>query len=196
MNTKQTPFPEKDYWSKGSAAQGGFALFTTLIIVVIVGILAISGLRTTELNQVLAGNSIQRSRALQGAEGGLIEAERSTAAMVERRVFSSSNAADGIFSRHAIENYWWRDDEFEGAWIADEDDYPGVVDPPTYVIEEIGHYESDGGSRIVNLDRGGAQYGLRTATGREVVLYRLQSKGVGSTDGAQALVESLYIKSQ
>lgn len=179
-----------------AADERGFALFATLVIVIIVGLLAVSGLRTTELTEVLSGNSIQRSRALQAAEGGLIEAERSAQDMVQRRVFASSAATDGVFTRGAVQDQWWRDTSFSGAQEVSDNSYPGVVDPPAFVIEEVGNYESDGGSGVVNLDRGSGRYGMRTASGRQIVLYRMQSKGVGSTDDAKALIESLYVQSQ
>ncbi len=174
----------------------GFALFTTLIIVIIVGIVAVSSLRLTDMTEVLAGNSIQRSRAFQAAEGGLIEGERNATLMAQRRVFSSPGASEGIFARDSVTQYWWRNEDYEGTQVLDDAAYPGVIDPPEYIIEEIGSYVSDGGSGIVSLDRGAAGYGRRTSSGREIVLYRLQSNGVGSSKSAQAVVESLYVQNQ
>jgi type IV pilus assembly protein PilX len=174
----------------------GFALFTTLIIVIIVGIVAVSSLRLTDMTEVLAGNSIQRSRAFQAAEGGLIEGERNAALMAQRRVFSSPKASKGIFARDSVTNQWWRNEEYQGALILDDTAYRGVISPPEYIVEEIGNYVSDGGSGIVSLDRGGAGYGRRTSSGREIVLYRLQSYGVGSSTSARAVVESFYVQNQ
>ena len=174
----------------------GFALFTTLIIVIIVGIVAVSSLRLTDMTEVLAGNSIQRSRAFQAAEGGLIEGERNVALMAQSRVFSTPEASNGIFEKDSVAEHWWRNEDYTGAQVLDEAAYPGVIDPPEYTVEEIGSYISDGGSGIVSLDRGGAGYGRRTSSGREVVLYRLQSNGVGSSRSAQAVVESLYVQNQ
>lgn len=178
------------------AREKGFALFTTLVIVIIVGIVAVSSLGLTEMTEVLAGNSIQRSRAFQAAEGGLSEGEQSATLMAQSRVFSSPGAQDGIFARDSIEQYWWRNENFSGAQILDKTVYPGVVEAPSYVVEEIGNYVSDGGSGIVSLDRGGAGYGRLTSSGKEIVLYKLQSNGVGSSTSAQAVVESLYVQSQ
>lgn len=174
----------------------GFVLFTTLVIMIIVGILAVSGHRSSELTEVLAGNAIQRSRAFQAAEGALIEGELKTATRVEQRVFSSVNATDGIFARDSLADHWWREAQFSGSREIEDIEYPAVTSPPAYVVEEIGTYVSDGGSGIVSLDRGAAGYGRRTSTGREVVLYRLQSEGTGTTNAAQAVVESLYVRNQ
>lgn len=174
----------------------GFALFTTLVIVIIVGIVAVSSLRLTDMTEVLAGNSLQRSRAFQAAEGGLIEGERNAALMAQHRVFSSPTAVEGLFSRNSVTSQWWRSEEYEGALILDQSAYPGVASPPEYTVEEIGSYVSDGGSGIVSLDRGSAGYGRQTSSGREIVLFRLQSNGVGGSTSAQAVVESFYVHNQ
>jgi len=68
-----------------------------------------------------------------------------------------------------------------------------LVDSPEYVTEEIGNYLADGGSGIVSLDRGSAGYGRSTLSGRELILYRLQSVGSGSVENSRAVVESLYV---
>ncbi len=194
--TNKNKFAEPMQSISNSAHDGGFVLVTTLVIVIVVGILAISGLRTTELTEVLSGNSIQRARAFDAAEGALIEAERSIADSTGRRIVASSNASNGVFSEGAVDEVWWRTDDYAGALQVEDGSYPGVVSSPIYVVEEIGSYESDGGTGIISLDRGGASYGGLTASGKEVSLYRLQSRGVGSTNSAQAIIESLFIKSQ
>lgn len=196
MIRQKNKVPESMSCTSGSVHESGFALITTLVIVIIVGILAISSLRTTELTEVLSGNSIQRGRAFNAAQGALIEAERSIADSVGQRSFSSASASHGIFSKDAVDELWWRADDYTGALQVESGSYPGVVSSPIYVVEEIGNYESDGGTGIISLDRGGSQYGSLTASGKEVVLYRLQSKGLGSTDSAQAVVESLYVERQ
>lgn len=172
----------------------GFSLFATIVIVIIVGIIAVSGLRQTELTEVLSGNAIQRSRALHATEAGLIQGERDTTQGMDQRVFSSSDADSGIFAKDSLEKKWWRDADFSGATALASDAFPGVADPPVYVVEEIGNYLSDAGTGVVSLDRGGAAYGRKTDSGRELVLYRFQASGVGSSDSARAVVESLYVK--
>ena len=196
MISQKNRIPELIPCVSGPACERGFALLTTLVIVIIVGILAISGLRTTELTEILSGNSIQRGRAFNAAQGALIEAERTIADSVGQRIFSSASASQGIFSNDAVDEQWWRAGDYVGALQVESGSYPGVVSSPIYVVEEIGNYQSDGGSGIISLDRGGAEYGGLTASGKEVVLYRLQTRGLGSTDSAQAVVESLYVERQ
>lgn len=182
---------------KAAGEQKGFALFTTLIVVIVVGIIAVSNLQTTEMTELLSGNSIQRSRAFQAAEGGVATGESESIENVKERVFSSAAALEGVYSQGSVTQYWWRNEARDsGVQVLPDGAFPGVVESPEYVVEEIGNYLADGGSGIVSLDRGAASYGRKTGSGRELVLYRLQGNGVGSTDAAQAVVETLYIKSQ
>lgn len=178
---------------KNPQYQQGFALFISLIIVLLVGIVAVSSLRITEMTEVLSGNSIERSRAFQAAEGALIEGEKSAIEMTEERIFANSTGSYGLYSSGDLPENWWRDPT-EINVTAAALEYPAVASSPTYVVEEVGDYVSDGGSGIVSLDRGSASYGRKTSSGREVVLYRLQSHGVGLTDVSQAVVESLYVQ--
>lgn len=185
--------PPAKYPSKGK--DEGFVLFTTLIIMIIVGVMAVSGLKSTESVEKLAGNSLQRSRAFLAAEGGLILGENMVPKMVAERVFSSTTSEEGVFTRDAVSKEWWDQDKFTGNHTLDKDLFPGVKAPPEFVIEEIGNYVSDGGSGIVSLDRGAGSYGRKTGGGRELVLYRLQSIGVGQRESARALLESMYVQS-
>ncbi len=177
--------------------QGGFALFTTLIVAIIVGIVAVSNFRSSELSELLAGNSIQRSRAFQAAEGSVTAGESQSIEQVNHRVFSSSFGKDGVYTFGSLNSQWWRDKtNVSGMQQLPDGTFPGVVASPSYVVEEVGGFIADGGSGIVSLDRGGASYGRKSGSGREVVLYRLQGSGVGSTEAAKAVVETVYVKSQ
>ncbi len=176
--------------------QRGIALLTTLILVILVGVVAVSGMRQTEMSEILSGNSIQRSRAFQAAEGGLMVGEQSASVAAQQRLLASNAAEDGVFSRGAVDEFWWRQETFSGSVKLDDNAFPGVVESPEYVVEEIGGYVSDAGSGVVSLDKGGASYGSQTKSGREVILYRVQTIGVGSTANAKAVVESLYVENQ
>ena len=176
--------------------ESGFALFITMIVVLLVGILAVSSFRQNQLTETLSGNSIQRSRAFTASEGALMQAENSASKLVEERVFSSTTGADKVFSNGSVDLEWWRDEDFTGAITAPASSFVGVIQQPDYIVEEIGNFESDGGTGIVNLDIGAASYGRRSTGGREVVLYRFQSMGLGSTDTTKAITESLYIQNR
>lgn len=187
---------EKYSASKKPGRQEGFVLFISLIIVLLVGIVAVSSLRITEMTESLSGNSIQRSRAFQAAEGALIEAEKSAVVMAKNRTFANPSSSNGLYSSGSLADNWWRSTNTTFVTTQPVIKYPGVFAQPSYVIEEVGNYVSDGGSGIVSLDRGSARYGSKTNSGREVVLFRLQAHGTGNTENSQAVVESLYVESR
>lgn len=186
------------YLNGGSPShrQSGLALITTLVLVILVGVISVSGMRMTEISEMLSGNSIQRSRAFQAAEGALMIGEANASLAAEKRIFASSRASEGVFSKGSVDEFWWRQGTYSGAVKLDDGAFPGVVDSPEYVTEEIGGYVSDAGSGIVSLDRGAASYGGKTKGGREVMLYRIQTFGVGSTANAKAVVESHFVADQ
>jgi len=180
----------------GASRTDGFALLTVLFIVIVVGIIASSGLRTARLVEMLSGSSIQRSRALQAAEGALIMSEREVAERLRTDAIADASGTDKLFSQGSLAGKWWLDATFGAATSVPEQTFLGVITPPRQVMEEIGTYVADGGSGIVSLDRGAAGYGRTTASGRELVLYRLQSHGTGSVASTDAVVESLYVQTR
>ena len=180
----------------GPDRERGFALVTTLAIVVIVALVIGANLRTTELAEAVSGSFIQRNRAFNSADGTLALAEGRLSGLVEERVFASSSGTGGVFSLGAPDERWWRDLDAAEAQRVPDGTFAGLADAPAWIVEEIGDYVADGGSGIVSLDRGGAGYGRSTGAGRELVLYRLQSRGSGSTDSVEAVVESLYVQTQ
>lgn len=175
-------------------SEQGLTLLATLVVVIVVGVVALSGMRLTEISEVLSGNSIQRSRALHAAEGGLSAGESIASVAAQQRKFASAGPVAGIFSKDTVADLWWRDDTFVGATELADDAFPGVLAPPKFVVEELGSYVSDGGSGIISLDRGGTAYGKLTKSGREVVLYRVQTLGVGSSSNSKAVIESMYVE--
>ena len=172
----------------------GFSLFPTLALTIIVAVVLAASLRTTELTERLSGSSIQRNRAFNAAEGGLRFGERSIVEAAGTRTFASADGADGTFAFATLDERWWSDPDFDAAVAAPEDTFVGTIAPPEHVVEEVGGYVADGGSGIVSLDRGAAGYGSKTGSGRELVLYRVQSRGSGSAAPVRAVVESLFVQ--
>lgn len=172
----------------------GFALLITVVVVLIIGVIAVSAMLVSSQSESLSGNAIQRSRAFQAADGGARLAEKKLETMLEKRVFANASGSFGIFSSDSVMKKWWRDGSFTGAHTADGVTLLGAIEQPRFIFEEIGLYSSDGGSGIVNLDVGGAAYGRASASGREVVLYRLESKGTGTTVNAGSVVETLVAR--
>lgn len=171
----------------------GFALLTTVIIVLIAGILLSGTVNTTRDTERTAGNAIQYSRAMEAAEGGAVIAQSELQSFVENRVFADETASEGIFSLDALERQWWKDTAYQGQHQVEAGKLLGVADPPRYAYELVGDFVSDGGTGVANLDIGGASYSLNSAGGREHVLYRIESYGVGSKTDVNRAIETVFV---
>ncbi len=176
-------------------AQRGYTLVSVLLIVMIIGVSAVGGMNTGMHSERLAGSAIQRDRAFQAADGGAAFAERKLQVMVGRRVFADETASEGIFSLDDPDNKWWRTATYSGEIHADTGTILGVVSPPRYIYEEIGSFVTDGGTGVSSVDIGSAVYGRTTRSGRDVVVYRIESHGLGSYSEVQSVVETVVAHS-
>jgi len=170
--------------------QGGYTLIAIVLFMVVIGGIASSGLTLSTKSENLAGNAIQRSRSFQAADGASKLAEERIEKLIKRRFFADTTATGGMFSRNSRTSQWWRKDAARGAHAVDDDAILGVVTPPRYSIEQVGQYLSDGGTGVVNLDIGGAEYGRLTTAGREILLFSVESHGKGSFDSVDTVIES------
>lgn len=196
FSKKTKPYPLAKCRHSGNtirrgAHQSGYALISVLIIVMIVGIMASGSMNLSHVSEKSAGNAIQRSRAFQAADGGAAIAENSLQTILANRVFADSTASEGVFSTDSYTQKWWRTATYAGAQQVATSAILGVVHQPRYILEEVGQYVTDGGSGVASLDLGSASYGSRSRSGRDVVIYRVESHGTGSFNEVQSVVESV-----
>jgi len=185
-----SPISSRVMFSNNRKQQGGYALIAVITIMMILGAMATGGVTLSAKTERLAGNSIQRSRSFQAADGAATLAEKRIVDLMTSRVFADDFGSTGIFARNKRDEQWWRSVDVSGGHVADSTSFLGVIAPPSYVIEQVGDYVSDGGTGIVNLDIGGAAYGRLTSGGREFLLFSVESHGEGSFDGVETVVES------
>ena len=175
--------------------QSGYTLVSVLFILFILSIMATGSMNLGDISEKSAGNAIQRSRAFQAADGGAAIAENNLMDRLGSRIYADSIASNGIFSAGTYTQKWWREPVYEGETVVEEDALLGVANPPRHLLEEVGIYATDGGTGIVGLDLGSGSYGNRSRSGREVVLYRVESHGSGSLDNIQSAIETVVIHS-
>lgn len=173
--------------------QQGYIIVSILVIVLIAGVLLSGTLRTTFFTGQTANHAIQYSRAMAAAEGGVAFAQQEILLNMGSRRFADATATDGVFSRDGIVDKWWADENFSAQQSVDANIIQGVAVSPTYVYEQVGEYVADGGTGVVNLDVGGASYGKTSAGGREHLLYKVQSYGVGSQTDVPRAIETTVI---
>lgn len=171
--------------------QRGYALVSVLILVMIVGIMATGSMNLSHVSEKSAGNAIQRSRAFQAADGGAAIAQNRLQSMLGSRIFADSSASEGVFSTDTYTSKWWRTTTYTGEQTVAATAILGVKQPPRYILEEIGQFVTDGGTGVAGLDLGSAAYGGRSRSGRDVVMYRIESHGRGSFNEVQSVVETV-----
>ena len=157
----------------------------------IVGIMASGSMNLSHVSEKSAGNAIQRSRAFQAADGGAAIAENQLQSRLGSRIFADSSASEGVFSTDSYTKKWWRTATYTGETSVGTSAILGVVEPPRYILEEVGQYVTDGGSGVASLDLGSSSYGSRSRGGRDVVVYRIESHGRGSFSEVQSVVETV-----
>jgi len=176
-------------------SERGYALFVVMSIMFLIVIAGLSSMRLSGKTEVLASSSIQRNKAFQSADAASRLASRTLEELTAQRAVADSWASDGVFQHNTVQAAWWNTAVYSGSHAAEPDAVLGVMVPPRYLYEELGSYISDGGSGVVNLDRGSANYGRLSASGREFVLYRVQSAGSGAVAGSTSVVETILAKS-
>lgn len=196
-NYNPSTYRQPSAFAGGAAKQqGGYALVVVVILMLIGGVIAAGGLDTSEKSEKLAANAIQKSRSFHAADGASYHAQARIQEFLERRVFADDAGQSGLYTRDSRPAEWWRANEGRaaneslGIHTVEDDAALGVVQPPTYSIEMVGNYLSDGGTGVVNLDIGGSAYGRTTSGGREIILFDVESHGFGSFDKVQKVVET------
>lgn len=154
----------------------GAALIIALVFLVVLTMLGVSSMRTTTLQQRMAGNVRDSTLAFQAAEAGLREAER----FLGQPTLPAFRGNDGLLRRQqdaGLASFWttydWANASIEAAPL------PGVAEPPRYVIEELPPEPGDGDS-------------LRFGALPDPVFYRVTSRAVGGTTEAVSILQATY----
>ena len=167
--------------------QRGAVLIASLLILLVLTLLAISAMRTSVLEERMAGNLRDRHLAFEAAESALRDGEAWLGAQVETPVVSADGTT-GVWTAAAPDPVteetrdWWA--EADAAWWADNGTavggLAGLADDPDYLVEELTFvpdslvrgYSAPGGERF----------------------YQITARGVGMTPTARVLVQSTFVR--
>lgn len=173
-------------------SQSGIVLVVSLIMLLLLTLIAVTGMQTTGLEEQMAGNMRDSNLAFQAAEAALVEGEKQVKAF-------SYNCINGRFRRNdincddALETYEiWENPAFN--WSAKSIEYPGnahvlgpgLADKPRYIIEDLGAAAGGSGSGSLEAGTGAEENSTRT--------YRITARGTGGTANAVARVQSVFRK--
>lgn len=162
--------------------QKGAALIVSLIILLVMTLIGISGMQTTVLEEKMAGNFKDRNMSLQAAEAALRSAENYLKVTTVLPTFDGSTLGfyqptTGIAPR-------WDDSVID--WSDTTNDvvaYAGALSnisaAPAYIIEEMLPITEAGSS-------------LEVGVAMENRYYRVTTRAVGGTDTAVVMLQSTY----
>lgn len=170
------------------ASQSGVVLVASLMFLLVMTMLGLSGMQGTSLEEKMTGTMRDRALAFQAAESALRAAEASLSPGGSLPSFTTGGA-NGFFSKSVA-----APPDLKAVWNSPNqvsrysgEDLAHVAQVPTYIIEELS-YTSGGGS-----DTGGSLRGdIPAEAGAAKTWYRVTARGTGGTDAAVVVLQSVY----
>lgn len=164
---------------RNSSSQQGMALVIGLILLLVMTLMSIAAMRTTMMQERMAGSFQDNQRAFQAAETALREGEE----ILEQAALPSFNG-QGLYESGDGRDRpdWTAMDAATDATDALEidEDVSGVAEKPQYYIERLPAAPPPGSS----LEAGTAEEGWE--------LYRVTARGFGASDISVAVLESTF----
>ncbi len=157
--------------------QSGVVLAISLILLLLLTLIGITGMQTTSLEEKMAGNTRDRNIAFQAAESTLLEAEKfiqnnTTTAVTydgSNGLLDSSDAEPNYFAS----NTWTSANS--AATPSNFGNNFGLSTDPHYVIKKIASLPANG------------SVGPRT-------IFKITARAVGSSLGTQVVLQEIYEK--
>lgn len=168
--------------------QRGMALFLSLVILLIITILGVSGLQTTTLEERMATNARDRDLAFQAAEAALRDAER----FLQVAVLGDFSNANGRYQLNAVNRPVWHGDDRRtgnGAIVysvnrpgpgAQASALPLVARQPEYFIEQYPAAVPEGGSLEAGMPADSLEF------------YRVTARGFGGREATTVVLQTTY----
>jgi type IV pilus assembly protein PilX len=168
--------------------QRGWILVIGLVVLVMLSIIAIALMRTTMMEEKMAGANRDINLAFEAAETALRGAE----------IFIESQSDDSLFATTSTGIYAQGTDPgntepnaFLTPWSATNSRIlstapAGVTTAPRYMIKKVGESGDEG-----SLNLGG--YG-ETDLSQKSVIYRITARGTGGNDSTQTVLRSHYAR--
>ncbi|MGB1189716.1 MAG: pilus assembly PilX family protein [Pseudomonadales bacterium] len=171
--------------------QDGMVLVTSLVILLILTMLALSAVQGTSIQELIARNQRDSNLAFNAAETALVEAEAVLNAMTSATYGTSSSNNPKIYDARSAGSFFV---VTEDPWASDYRNElqaftKGVTtqSPPLYIIEHISTVVSD--EDRLNLDNIGQNPNTCCTQ-----MFRITARGLGGTDSAKVILQSTYGK--
>lgn len=162
-------------------AERGVALITGLIFMVVLTLISMAAMRTTLLEEKMAGNARDIDLAFQSAEAALREGEQLLNAPT-LPLFAATGAyltSAGVGAR-VYETYWMQTHNWASDSVAVATVPTGVYTAPSYVIEQMPPSAGGGG--------GSLKAGPIVQSG----IFRVTARGVGGNSNTRIYLQETY----
>jgi len=168
--------------------QSGVVLFISLIVLLIMTIIGITGMKTTILEEKMAGNFRNANQAFQSAEAALRRSEEWLSEQPTEPEATSTGTSD-VWTLNAMDpdtdnsKEWWEELDIDSSWwssnaVSYGTTLSGISTPPSSIIE-YKTFESD----TLLIGTGNTPTGL--------TFYQVTARGTGGTDQAKVLLQSI-----
>lgn len=164
------------------ASQQGAALVVSLLILLVLTLIGVTGMQTTSLEEKMTGNMRDRNLAFQSSESALRAGEDYLLKLGTLPAFANSA---GLYQPSVVvPNYWNKDDD---TWWTTADNIKTYItstfasiatNAAAYIIEELPEVPEPTGS-------------LEAGVPRETNYFRVTARGVGGTTSAVVMVQSV-----
>ena len=165
--------------------QRGAVLVVSLIMLLLLTMLGLSGMRGTTLDERMAGNMRDQDLAFQAAEAALRTGETVLAPLVAIPAACAfgetctAYARDTFSDAETEDNAWWTTNGIEYGTVGTKD-LAAVTADPRYLIEENAYVKDS------------MTIGHGAPTGRDI--YLLTARGTGQTNDADVRLQITYAK--
>jgi type IV pilus assembly protein PilX len=168
--------------------QSGSVLIISLIVMLVLTILGVSGMKSSVLEEKMAGNMRDSQLAFQAAEATLRQAEQ----YIENNIVSTASfdtdGSDGLYDKSQPKLWnnidWTGDDSLE---FSDFTSSASVNTAPRFIIEHLASQQNNVDS--LNLDN----YGQGTGAGR-VEMFLITARATGNSGNTVVMLQSTYGK--
>lgn len=182
----------KKHSPRSSSHQEGAVIIFCLVFLAILTLMGVSGMEGTILEERMSGNLRDYNMAFQAAESALKEAE-SWLGEQDSQPLTSVDGSTLVWSENAMDpnvnnaTFWWAESARDGAWWGgngiDLNVFNTHAAEPAYIIEQ---YHTSTSGQSIGIGSG------EVVTPR--VFHRITARGVGATQAAEVLVQSVFLK--
>lgn len=167
--------------------QRGVALFISLVLLLVLTIIGVSAVQTTSLEVRMARNDYDSLLAFEAAESALRDAEDAIEGLLTVDNFDDVGT-NGLWEIAELDEApRWTTANWTGAnTIAAASNVDGVSTQPRYIIEHAATVQRAEGVELGN------DFDNTSAAADSIEMFRVTARGVGGTDQAVVMLQSVY----